>query len=329
MSLIRRRVWAQFVGVALCTLAGVASAQKYPSKTMSFVVPYPAGGGSDFVARQIQPELSKLLGQAMIVDNVGGVGGALGVQKVLSVPADGHTLLLGSPMELVLTPLSMSTVKFKPEDLQLAAQLVTTSMVLATRKDLPVNNIDELMQLIKKPGAKELSFGSVGYGSLYHLVAEKFAQQMGVKMIHVPYKGQAPLMADLMGGQIDFVFMPLVGAVPGMIQEGKFKALGVTSKTPNARLPQLAPLALHKALDDFEFDLWAGVEVPKNTPPEVVQRLNKVIYESLQNEGIRKAYEGTGNTVAKPMSVAELAQLYAKEIVRYQNIARSINLQPQ
>ena len=314
----------------LCSAAVLqAAAQTFPSKAVNLVVPYPAGGPSDFVARQLQPELNRLLGQLVIIENIGGVGGAIGIQKVLSAPADGYNMTLGTPMELVLAPLAMSAVKFKPDDMKLAAQLVTTTMVLITRKDLPANNVEELIAMAKKPGAKELSYGSVGPGSLYHLIGEKFAQQTGTKMLHVPYKGAAPLMTDLMGGQIDMVFIPLAGSTPAMITEGKVKALGLTTKTAHPRFPNIAPLAAQKGLEGFEFDLWAGIEVPKNTPADVTARLNKAIYEALQNADIRKAYEATGNTVAKPMSPEELARVYNSETARYQAIAKSINLQPQ
>ncbi len=314
----------------LCSAAVLqASAQTFPSKAVNLVVPYPAGGPSDFVARQLQPELNRLLGQPVIIENIGGVGGAIGIQKVLTAPADGYNMTLGTPMELVLAPLAMSAVKFKPDDMKLVAQLVTTTMVLITRKDLPANNVEELIAMAKKPGAKELSYGSVGPGSLYHLIGEKFAQQTGTKMLHVPYKGAAPLMTDLMGGQIDMVFIPLAGSTPAMITEGKVKALGLTTKTAHPRFPNIAPLAAQKGLEGFEFDLWAGIEVPKNTPADVTARLNKAIYEALQNADIRKAYEATGNTVAKPMSPEDLARVYNSETARYQAIAKSINLQPQ
>ena len=314
----------------LCSAAVLqAAAQTFPSKAVNLVVPYPAGGPSDFVARQLQPELNRLLGQPVIIENIGGVGGAIGIQKVLSAPADGYNMTLGTPMELVLAPLAMSAVKFKPDDMKLAAQLVTTTMVLITRKDLPANNVEELIAMAKKPGAKELSYGSVGPGSLYHLIGEKFAQQTGTKMLHVPYKGAAPLMTDLMGGQIDMVFIPLAGSTPAMITEGKVKALGLTTKAPHPRFPNIPALAAQKGMEGFEFDLWAGIEVPKNTPADVTAKLNKAIYEALQNADIRKAYEATGNTVAKPMSPEELARVYNSETSRYQAIAKSINLQPQ
>lgn len=319
--------------IALALTAGcslqVLHAQGFPSKSVTMVVPYPAGGPSDYVARQIQPELNKVLNQTVIVENMGGVGGAIGIQKVLTSPADGYQLALGSPMELVLAPLAISAVKYKPEDMKVVARVGTTSMVLLTRKDLPANNMDELVAMVKKPGAKELSYGSVGPGSLYHLVGEKFAQITGAKMLHVPYKGAAPLLTDLMGGQIDLVFMPLAGGTPSMIAEGKVKALGVTARTPHPKFPQLPALASMKGLEGLEFDLWAGLQVPAKTPAEISQKLNKSIYEALQNSTLRSNLESTGSMVGNAMTLDELARMYNTEIARYQAIAKSINLQPQ
>lgn len=310
------------------TLASL-HAQGFPSKPVTIVVPYPAGGPSDYVARQVQPELGKALNQPVIVENIGGVGGAIAIQKVLSAAADGHQLTLGTPMELVLAPLAMSAVKFKPEDMKVVARIGTTSMVLLTRKDLPVNNFEELVAMVKKPGAKELSYGSVGPGSLYHLIGEKFSQVTGAKMLHVPYKGAAPLITDLMGGQIDMVFIPLAGGTPGMIAEGKVKALGITGRTPHPKFPQLQALASIKGFESFEFDIWAGLQVPAKTPADVTQKLNKAIYEALQNSTLRNNLESTGSVVGSVSSPDELARMYSSEIARYQAIAKSINLQPQ
>lgn len=321
-SACRRLLLVLLMSASAC----MVNAQSYPSKMVTMMVPYPAGGGSDFVGRQIQNELGKQLGQQVMVDNLGGASGALGVQKVLSSPSDGYEILLGSPMEMMLAPLALNAVKYKPEDMRLVGQLVTTTMILLTRKDLPANNFNELIELAK---TKELSYGSVGPGSLYHLVGERFAQLANVKALHVPYKGMAPVLSDLMGGQIDMVFVPFVGNVPSLIQEGKVKALGITSKTPLMSYPKLDPLATHKGFENFEFDLWAGIAVAKNTPADVVTKLNKAIAISLQNPDVRKAYEATGNSLPKPMTQAELDKLYVSEIARYQTIAKSINLQPQ
>jgi tripartite-type tricarboxylate transporter receptor subunit TctC len=306
-----------------------AGAQTYPAKPVNLIVPWPAGGPSDFVARQIQPDMTRSLGQPVVIDNVGGVGGAMGVQKALNAPADGYTAVLGSPLELVIQPITNAAVKWKSEDLKMAGLLVKAPLVLLARKDLPASTVDELMALAARPGAKELSIANAGTGSMYHLIAEKFTQQTGVRFIHVPYKGTTPMVADLMGGQVDLAFTIFAGNVPALLTEGKVKVIGVTSTTPPARFPQVPALAAHPKLQGFEFDSWAGIQVPRNTPEAAVARLNKAVHDALQNAEVRKAFEASGNVVVVPSTPAELDRLYQAEIARYQAIARSIKLQPQ
>lgn len=311
-------------------LAGAAAhAQGFPSKPLTLVVPYPAGGGSDAMARIVAPELSKQLGQPVVVENLSGAAGSIGVQKVVSAPADGHTLLIGSPMEIVLAPLSMSAAKYKPEDLRPLIVWGSTSMVLLARKDLPANNVDELVALQKRPGAKELSYGSIGPGSLYHLVAERFAQLSGTKMLHVPYKGGAPLVQDLMGGQIDIVFMPLAGNIPDLITSGKVKALGLAATARHPALGQIPLIKESKGMEDFVFGLWNGMQAAKGLPEEVAARLNKAAAEVLAKPEVRQNIIAQGNTPGVATSLDELARRYAGDIERFRAIAKAINLQTQ
>ena len=312
-------------GLALA--AGAALAQSWPTKAVTLVVPWPAGGPSDFVARQIQNDTAKTLGQTLIVENVGGVGGALGVQKVLA-SSDGHTLLLGSPLELIIPPLTLASVKYKSNDLRMVAQLVRAPMVLLARKDLAADSVDELIALTKK-NPKPLAMANTGPGSLFHLMGERFAQLLGTEFVQVPYRGSAPALGDLMGGQVDLMFTIFAGPVPAMIADGKVKVLGLAVDTPLAKFPKIAALAAHPRLTEFKFDSWAGLQVPRNTPEDVVIRLNKAAYEAMQNPQVRQAFEAAGNLVVSATSPAELDRIYQAEIVRYQAIARSINLQPQ
>lgn len=308
-------------------LIGTAQAQQaFPSKLFTVIVPYPAGGASDFVARLVQPELQKQLGQQMLVDNVGGVSGALGIQKMLAAPADGYTQVLATPMELVLAPLALNAVKFKSDDLRLAGLIAYTSVVMLARKDLPANTLDEFIAWAK---GKEPTYGSVGIGSLYHLQGEKLAQATGLKMTHIPYKGGGPLITDLGGGQVDIAFFPLAGPVPGMIKEGKVKVLGITQATAHPMFPDVPPMSHHKLLGDFNFDLWIGLQVPKSTPDAVVARLNTAMNEVIKSADVRKGMEGTGSVMAKPMTPAELDKFYTSEIARYRAVAKSVKLEPQ
>ena len=317
-----------FIACGVALAASTALAQSWPTKPVAMVVPWPAGGPSDFVARQIQNDVAKSLGQPVVVENIGGVGGALGVQKMLT-GTDGHTLLLGSPLELIIPPLTISSVKYKPNDLRMVAQLVKAPMVLVARKDFPANNLDELLALIAKTKDKPLSMANTGPGGMFHLVGEKFAQQIGAQFVHVPYRGSAPAMGDLMGGQVDMMFTIFAGPIPSTIADGKLKAIGLTTAKQLTSYPQLQAMAAHPKMTGFEFDSWAGIQVPRNTPEDVVARLNKALYEAMANPQTRSNFEKVGNLVVPPTSPAELDRIYQAEIARYQAIAKSINLQPQ
>jgi tripartite-type tricarboxylate transporter receptor subunit TctC len=308
---------------------GPAMAQTYPTKLISMVVPYPAGGPSDYFARKVQPEISTKLGQTVLIENVGGAGGSIGLTRVINAAADGYTLSMGSPMELVLTPMAIQGVKYKSEDFKLVAQFATTNTILAVRNTLPVKTVDELLALARKNTDKPLSYGSVGPGSLYHLIGEKFSQQTKVPMLHVPYRGIAPLLVDLMGGQIDMAFLPLAGSIPQTVIDGKIQGLAVTSKTPHALFKQFPAMAAMKGLEDMDFDIWAGVQVHRNTPDAGVNTLNKAFYAAAEAPETRKAFEGSGNVVLPSRTPAELARIYQGEIERYRAIAKSINLQAQ
>ncbi len=324
-----QRLFKTAVAVCAALTMGSLHAQNFPNKTISLVVPYPAGGPSDFFARKVQPDAAAKLGQTMIVDNVGGAGGSIALNKVLNAPADGHMVALGSPMELVLAPMAIQGVKYKAEDFKLVAQFSSTSTILAVRTSMNVKSVDDLIALAKKNPDQPLTYGSVGYGSLYHLIGEKFGQITKAPLLHVPYKGIAPLISDLMGGQIDIAFLPMAGSIPQTIQDGKIKGLAVTSKAPHPLFKQFPALAAMPGMETMEFDVWAGVQVHKNTPEDVVASLNKAFYAALSNPDTRKAFEASGNVVTPARSPLELARLYASEIDRYRGIARSIDLQPQ
>ena len=311
------------------TALGTAWAQNYPAKPISLIVPYPAGGPSDFFARKVQPDAAAKLGQPMIIENIGGAGGAIGMGKLVNAPADGYTLSAGSPMELVLAPLAIQGVKYKSEDFKLVAQFTTTNTILTVRNSLNIKTVDELLAYARKNPDKPLSYGSVGPGSLYHLIGEKFSQVTKLPMLHVPYKGIAPLITDLMGGQIDMAFLPLGGSIPQTLLDGKIQGLAVTAKTPHALFKQFPAMAAMKGLEAMDFDIWSGIQVHKNTPDHVVNALNKAFYAAVEAPETRKAFESNGNVVLAARSPTELARIYKSEIERYRAIAKSIHLEPQ
>lgn len=317
------------IGVLAAGSGSLAHAQTFPSKPVSIVVPYPAGGPSDFFARQLQPAASQNLGQSVIVENVGGASGTIGLTRALSAAADGHTLILGSPMELILAPMAIQGVRYKAEDVKLVAHIASTSTILAVRSNLGVNTVAELIAQAKSAASRPLSYGSVGNGSLYHLIGEKFSQQAKVPLTHVPYRGIAPLLTDLMGGQIDMAFLPMAGSVMQTIADGKVRGLAVTAKQLHPLFSSYPTLATMPGMESMQFDIWAGIQVHKDTPDAVVQRLNQVFNAASQNPEVRKALEGSGNYMAPARNPAELSNLYKQEIERYRAIAKSINLQAQ
>ncbi|QRF62245.1 tripartite tricarboxylate transporter substrate binding protein [Variovorax paradoxus] len=325
----RRSMIGAGLAAGLSTMAGSVPAQGLAGKTLNLIVPYPAGGGSDINARLAAPELSRLLGQPAVVDNVPGASGSLGVMKAANGAADGSVLLMGSPMELMLTPLTLASARYKAEDFRPIGMMAVTSMVLLARKDLGPGSVDELIAQLRKPDAKELSYGSIGPGSLYHLLGERFTQQTGTKMLHVPYKGFAPIINDLLGGQIDLVFAPLAGNVPDLLDAGKVKALGIAAATPHERFGAIPLIRASKGLDDFVYSLWAGAQVSQRVPEEAQQRLHVAFNEMMRKPELRRAIELGGSKVAPEQTLAELRRGYQADVERYRAIAKSVNLRPE
>lgn len=318
----RCRILRRWSAAALCAASLLTHAQPFPTRQVTLIVPYPAGGASDFVARLIQPEYERQFAQTLIVENVGGASGAIGVQRMLDAAADGHTQLLATPMELVLAPLWLPAIKFKPEDVRLVGLIASTSIVLVVRSDIPALTLDDLLAWAN---GRNLTFGNVGVGSQYHVMADRMSVMTGLQLTHIPYKGLGPLLNDLAGKQIDAAFLPLAGPIPGMLKEGRFKAIGVSSPSSHPMFPQVAPISRHKLLREFNFDIWIGVQVRANTPELAVTRINAAINHVIGQPEIRKGLEGTGATVAPAMTPPELEALFKTEVARYRAMARSMS----
>lgn len=306
-----------------------AFAQTYPTRPVNLMVPYPAGGPSDAIARIFTVPLGKELGQQVIVENLGGVAGALAAQKVLAAPADGYYLFQGSPNEVILSPLANAAVKLKAEDFRLVHPVAESVMVFVARKDLPANSVDELIALARKSGDKPLSYGSVGIGSLYHLILENVQQVAGIKLTHAPYKGNAPLLQDIGGGQVDFAVLVYSAGMGALAEQGRLKVIGQLGAQRSELLKNVPAASEGKELKNFSYKIWSGLMVPKNTPENVVQRMHKAIGATLQDPSVRTQLEAQAAQVSPPMSLAESAKFFEAETARYRSIARSINLQPQ
>ena len=326
---LRRRTLLAGALLAASGTAALAQQQAYPSKLVSLMVPYPAGGPSDAIARIFATPLGGALGQQVIVENLGGASGAIAAQKVLAAPADGYYVFQGSPNEVILSPLANAAVKLKAEDFRLVAPVADAVMVFVTRKDLPANSVDELIALARKNAAEPLNYGSVGIGSLYHLLLEKVQQQTGIKLTHVPYKGNAPLLSDIAGGQVDFAVLVYSAAMGTMAEQGRLKVIGQLGAQRSELLKSVPAMSETKELKGFDYKTWSGLLVPKKTPEETVQRLHKAIDATLADPGVRSQLAAQTQLASAPMSLADAQKFFESETARYREIAKSINLQPQ
>jgi tripartite-type tricarboxylate transporter receptor subunit TctC len=326
MNWIVQRSIALFAGVLL---AAGAVAETYPAKPVGLMVPYPAGGPSDAIGRIFSKPLGKELGQPVLVENLGGVSGAIAAQKVLAAPADGYYIFQGSPNEVILSPLANASVRLKAEDFRLVAPIADAVMVVLTRKDLPVNNVDELIALARQSADKPLSYGSVGVGSLYHFIMENVQQVTGVKVTHVPYKGNAPLVQDIGGGQVDFAVLVYSAAMGAMADQGRLKVIGQLGAQRSELLKNVPTVSEGQALKNFHYKTWTGFMVPKNTPEPVVQRLHAAIGKTLKDPSVISQLTLQTQEPSAPMSLAEAAKVFESETARYRALAKSINLQPQ
>jgi tripartite-type tricarboxylate transporter receptor subunit TctC len=323
------KTWTKvLLATSIAALAPFAAAQSFPSKPVTMIVAFPPGGGSDVLGRAVAKGMQDSLGQPVIVENVVGVGGSLGVLKAANATPDGYTIMAGSPLELIYTPLGIAAAKNKPEDMRMAALVGHTNIAIVVRKDLPVNTLEEFAAFAKKAD-KPLSFGSTGIGSLYHLMAEKALQNAGAKGLHAPYNGLAPYLKDLMGGVIDFAVVPLVGPVLGAIDGGQIKALAVASKDSVARLPKLPPARATKGFEDYQFSIWIGVQTSAKMPEAPLNAIHKAAYAALGNADVRKIIETSGTVIAEPMTLSQLDSFYKKEAVAGAAMAKSINLLAQ
>ena len=327
----RKRFTLKRTTALLAGLTLTAGALAQSGKPLTLMVPYPAGGVSDVIARIVSPVLAKHLERTVIVENLGGAGGAIAAQKVLNAPADGNIIYQGSPNELILTPMAVAAVKHKSEDFRPVQSITLNEMIVFARKDLPVGNGDELAAYAAKM-AKEgrpLTYASVGPGSLYHVLGEQMSKVLNVPMTHVPYKGGAPATQDLMGGLVDIFITPYGKSYIELVNSGKIKAVAALSAERQASFKSVPTLNESKALKGFTFDTWQTYFVRKDTPEPVVQALHKALSEVANDTGVRTTLEAQGMIVPKPLPLDKVTKSYSDEIAQYRAIAKSINLQAQ
>jgi len=284
--------------------AGATLALDYPSRPVTIIVPFPAGGPLDVEARLIAKSLAPRLGQPVVVDNRPGAAGGIGTRLAARAAPDGHTLLLGAKY-LVLEPALRGNVGWDPErDFAPVTLISQTPFLLVVPATLAVKNISELIEYAREhPG--RLTFGSAGLGTGPHLLGEILKASAHVDLVHVPYKGSAPAVVDLVGGQISMAFVGTTAGVP-LVRSGKLRALVVTAPHRLDVLPDV-PTVAQAGLAGLEFEAWLGMLVPAKTPEEIVTRLNAEIVAIVKSAEFTRAIESTGGAVI-PGSPQEFAQ---------------------
>jgi tripartite-type tricarboxylate transporter receptor subunit TctC len=321
----RRRILA--VGALAAALPLAARAQGRP---FTIVVPQPAGNPGDAFGRKLQPLLQRELGQPVIVENVPGAGGSIGVQRVLNGPADGQTATLVSQTEPILMPLALASARYQPTQLRPVGLLGRGSYVLAGRADLPANTHAELLAWVRSRGGQPPTYGHIGNGSMIHLLGEQWRRSCQVAVLHVPYKGVPPLLQELVGGQIDLSFVPLGGLSSTLIDGGKLKVFGVTAAQPVAQLPKVPALSsLDPALRGFVYEAWGSLMVPRGTPEAAAARWQRAFAVAVTDPEVVAFLRSNGTDPQPPLSLEALETFYDTEVRRYQQMARAIGITPE
>ncbi len=319
------------MALLIFSAAQTSAADVFPDKPVSLIVPYPAGGLSDVIARFVNMPLSKQLGQPIVVENLAGASGSIAAQKLLNSPADGYKIFQGSPNELILAPLAMKAVKFKSEEFKLVQMIGSAQIAVLARKGLPVSNMDEFVVYARKQAesGKPVTYASVGVGSFYHLLGEYLSKVTGVPMLHVPFKGGAPASQAVMSGEVDIFLAPYTKSYDEQSKTGLIKILAMLNKDRLDGVKDYPAIGESKDLKDFIFTIWTGYFVPQNTPEPVVNALYKAITASLEDPAVRNGLTLNSMLIAPPLSQAEVARVYAEGIEKFRAIAKSIDLQPE
>lgn len=302
-----------------------AAAQAFPARGVRIIVPFPAGGTTDILARQLGTELAAKWNVAVVVDNKAGASGMIGSEQLVQSAPDGHTLMLTATHH-VINPGLYKKLKYDPRaDFTNVALIATVPNVLLVHPSLPVKTVQDLVRYAKeKPGS--LSFGSSGTGGANHLAGELFKAQTGIEAQHVPYKGAAPALNDLLGGQIPMMF----DSLPGVIQQvraGKLRALGVTSLKRAAAAPDI-PTLDESGIKGFDATAWFGFYAPGNMAPDLARRLNADVVEALRTPRLRTLFAEQG-AEAGTLSQADFSRFVSDEMVKWGKVIASANVRAE
>lgn len=280
-----KRMAKLIAATALVLQAGAVMAQSYPSKPITIVLGFPPGGAIDIIARQIAPKMSADLGQPVVVENKPGAGGVIGMQSVARAEPDGYTVFMGTMGNFSITPVLNKDLPYNVQkDFSPITQVASSGFVLYVNTQLPVKNVAELIAYAKANPDK-MNFSSSGNGGLPHMAAEMFNSAAGVKMTHVPYKGSAPSIQDLMAGQVQLTFEAVAIGLPH-VQAGKLRALATTGSQRLSVLPDVPIVA--ETIQGFSVTNWFGMAAPANTPADRINRLQKAVADALKQSDVKQ-----------------------------------------
>jgi tripartite-type tricarboxylate transporter receptor subunit TctC len=290
-------------------LAAPAGAQHYPSRPITLIVPYAAGGGNDLMARTAAEKMSRTLGQQIVIENRGGAGGSIATRQIAKAEPDGYALGLGGTGTLAINPTLYANVGYDPrKDFAPVGLIATSALVVCVHPSLPVRSIPDLIALAKKEPGK-LNYASAGTGSGIHLGTEYFSTMAGIKLTHIPYKGSSPALTDLIGGHVAIYFSSLPPAV-GLVKEGKVRALAVTSAKRSPIFPDL-PTVAEAALPGYEAVLHYGIVAPAGTPRAIIDKLSAALRAAVMSEDLKSRLADDG---AEPLP--STPEEYAADIDR-------------
>ncbi|MEY4882566.1 MAG: hypothetical protein RIS34_420 [Pseudomonadota bacterium] len=292
----------------LVFVAGVATAQTYPTKPIEWVVPYPAGGGSDVVARSLTETMGTALGQPMIINNKPGAATNIGADYVAHAKADGYTLLTGDTATLAANPALYGKLNYSAEkDLVPIGLLARFPMVLVVNPNIPVKNYAEFLAWAKTQKSG-VNYATPGAGSPHHLASELFRGKTGLNLVHVPYRGAAPAVQDVAGGQLPFMFVDTASGM-GFINSGRLRAIGIASPK-RVKNFETIPTLDEQGLKGFEAYAWQGLVAPAGTPADVITKLNKTLVDALNSTAVKARFQVLG-LEPTPSTAAQMA-VYAK-----------------
>lgn len=325
------RSWAALGAAAMLCAAllpsSPAAAQSYPTKPIRLVVPYTAGGSSDFVARQMAQKMSEGLGQTVVVENKPGVSGITGTELVARSAPDGYTLALVGMTTHASNSWLYKKLPYDPiKDFAPVSVAIVSPLVLVVHPDVPAKNVQELIAYAKaNPG--KVNYGSAGVGNTLHLAGELFKSRANIDIVHVPYKGASAAMGDLLGGRIQMMIDLVQTPLPN-IQAGKLRPLGTTGAQRVALLPDVPTIA-EQGLPGFQFATWIGIAAPAGTPKPIVDRLHAEMVKALAMPDLQAAFAKQGMQVAPSASPEAFAQFMKSEHDRLGELIKNAGIQPE